>query len=65
MAKESQGVLRLMLDQWWMESGSEVDDCGIRCLGSNFDLLLVRLIPDTAGCSVWGISKLILSGTGF
>lgn len=47
-----------------MESGSEMGDCGIRCLGSNFDLLLVRLIPDMAGCSVWGISKLMLSGTG-
>lgn len=47
-----------------MESGSEMGDCGIRCLGSNFDLPLVRLIPDMAGCSVWGISKLMLSGTG-
>ena len=64
MAKESQGVLGLMLAQWWMESGSEVGDYGIRCLGSNFDLPLVRLIPDMAGCRVQGISKLMLSGTG-
>ena len=41
MAKESQGVLGLMLAQWWMESGSGVSDCGAGGLGSSFGLLCV------------------------
>lgn len=55
------GVSRLVLAQWWAESGS-----GIGVVGSGFPNLVlacwqVELVPDMVGCVFWGVLKQVLA----